>query len=198
MRLRREQFMVNAVMNARHAFGGNAEIFFNIALGAVGNNNKRVKLARHFDLHIEEAIPAPFQKFDMRPFGMSNINALIHCDGVVDGADHRQTHIAHIQHAVTQRLVVMHNVILVYFIAHIIGHAHAECIRLRKAAPIMAPPFKQIGLVGENFAIETGNRVVARIHIQRGQLNQPDARVQNRIGRAGNHINVMAQIDQSF
>ena len=52
MWLRREQLMVDSMVNARHARRRNAEILFDIALGAVGNDNQRVKLAGHFNLHI--------------------------------------------------------------------------------------------------------------------------------------------------
>ena len=105
--------MVNAVMNAHHAFHRYFEVFMHVALGAVGDDNQRVERARHFDLHVQKRIPAPFQKFDPRPFGMRDINAAVFGNRVMDGADDGQAHIAHIEHAIAQRLVVMHDVILV-------------------------------------------------------------------------------------
>ena len=58
--------MINTMMYALHALHWYAEIFMNIALGAVRDNYKRVKLPRYPDLHIEKTIPTPFQQFKKR------------------------------------------------------------------------------------------------------------------------------------
>ena len=85
---------------------------------------------------------------------MRDVNAAVFGNRVMNGTDDGQAHIAHIKHAIAQRLIVMHDVILVDFIAHIIGHTHPECIGFWKTTPIMAPPFEQIGFVADNLAFK--------------------------------------------
>ena len=58
--------MINTMIYALHAFHWYAKIFMNIALSAVRDNYKRVKLPRNLDLHIEKTIPSPFQQFKKR------------------------------------------------------------------------------------------------------------------------------------
>ena len=57
--------MINTMMYALHALHWYAEIFMNIALGAVRDNYKRA-VACYPDLHIEKTITTPFQQFKKR------------------------------------------------------------------------------------------------------------------------------------
>ena len=127
---------------------------------------------------------------------MLNVDAAVHRDRVMDGADDGKAHVSEFQQTPAKRLVVVADVIIIDCAAHIACHALAECVGLGETAGVVAPPFVNVDGGGKHPRAQRRHRIGIGVEIERRQFDQLHAFVDDRVGRAGDHINLMAHVGQ--
>src|SRR6056297_901239 len=120
-------------------------------------------------------MPATDQQTLSPVTGCTQRNAQIAGYRVVNGGHQGQAHSLNLQHAPTQALVIVNQVVVVAVFAQVLHRPTAKGVRLCKAACELAQPLDNIA-VGSQMTRAQGKQPVLE-QVETGNLNQPDSRV---------------------
>ena len=147
-----------------------AEIPGDVLPGTVGYGDHIVQLLDHFLLHIEEGVPAANQQALPRMTASREGDAQVAGDRVVNRGHQGQAHVLDLQHAVTQALVVVDQVVLVAVLPQVFDRPAPEGIGLGKTAGQLARPLDHV-CQGQQVSRAQGQQAVGK-QVQAGQLDQ--------------------------
>jgi hypothetical protein len=114
----------------------------------------------------------------------------------MQGCHQGQAHVLDFQHAVTEALVIVYQVVIVAVLAQVFHRPAPKGVGFGKTPGQFAHPLNNIGQ-GLHMPRSQGQQAILE-QVQAGQLNQAYPGVQVGIGRTGNYVYRVARIHQSF
>ncbi len=169
-----------------------------VVVGGLGHGDDAAQALGHAGLHLGEGVPARLGPALAGRLGVLHLQAAVHGDGVVDGAQHGQAVALHQQQAVAQALVVLDQVELVAAAAQVVPGPQGERQRLGEGAGGERGHLGPVPAVLELPDARHPHGEVVVVDVQAGQLHQGDAVVHQRVGLAGQDLGVVAHVDQGL
>ena len=133
----------------------------------------------------------------LRQVGAScEVDAAVEGDRVVHGGDQRQPQLLDVEHAVAEHLVVVDDVEVVDPRPQQPRDPGAERLGLGEPGRAHGEELLDVHQVAELPQPRHPERVGLAVEVQARHLRQPDARVELRVGLAGEHLDLVPEVDQ--
>ena len=169
-----------------------------VVVGVLGHGDDPAQPRRHPGLHLGERVPAGLAHPGPAGLGVLHLEAAVHGDGVVDGAQHRQARALHGQQAVAQALVVLHQVELAAPPAQVVPGPHGEGQGFGERAGGERGDLHPVPAVLELPHPGHPHGEVVVVDVQAGQLDQRDPGVEHGVRLAGQDLDVVAEVHQGL
>ncbi len=190
---RRPEHVVDAERHDPDAGPVDAEVGDDVARRALGRAQHDADAAGHPALHAQEAVP-PAQGQPATPGrGGREVDAAVEGDRVVDGRDDGEPGPLDREDAVGEGLVVVHDVEVTEPRAQQPGDPEAEGARLGEAGGPHRRDLEDVDRVADLREPRGAERVGLAVEVEAGHLGQPHPLVEDRVGLAGEHLDVVAE-----
>lgn len=199
-RIRREKVGVGADVHHVDAVLGDAEVVDDLLARRAGDGEDGRQAARHALLHPGEGVPAPHRHPPAPSVRRVQLQLAVHGDGVVDGGDEGRADVA--QQAVSQGLVVVHDVEVAAAGAQQAAGAQREGQRLGEAAGPHRPHFQGVDPVAVLVASGRAEGVGLAVEVEAGELGEGQpagvlrALVEDGVGLGSDDLDAVAEAGQ--
>ena len=194
MRHRLEQFGVDAHRHEAHAVVAHAHVGVDVFDAVLADHDDAWHATGNTALHLDEVVPTTDAATLAGLLGVLHLERPVACDRVVQRDDGGQL-LLDGEYAVTETLVVVHQIEVAQSGLELFVDAHAEPA---EGALQVGEGLGQVALRLHFPVRGQAARVVVVPEVEAGQLVQRDAGIEHRVGLAAEHLDGVAEIDQRF